>query len=101
MLLYTFWVDCRQEIYERQAFIASRTCASTLSHFAERWEDATPYIKVFNFLLRQAKWIRGDSLGQLDSACSRDEFEYCLEQLKKQYLHKGVLSMIEGMAPHL
>ncbi|PLB48286.1 hypothetical protein P170DRAFT_497581 [Aspergillus steynii IBT 23096] len=97
MLLYAFWVDYREDIPKRQAFDALCTCASTLSHFAQRWDDATSYIKVFNFILREATWVPEDLRGQLNSDCTREEFEYCLKQLKKQYLHKGVLSMIEDM----
>lgn len=97
MLLYAFWVDHRDDVSKRQAFDALCTCASTLSHFAERWDDATPYAKVFSFLLREANWVPEDHSRHLSSECTRDELEYCLKQLKKQYLHKGVLGMIEDM----
>ncbi|THC92917.1 hypothetical protein EYZ11_007613 [Aspergillus tanneri] len=98
MLLYIFWVTPQDVESVRPAFDASCAYESTLSHFAERWEDATPYAKVFSFLFRQYTWLPKEPSEQLGLDCTLDEFEDCLKQLRKQYLHKGVLGMIEDMA---
>ncbi|KAJ1715858.1 hypothetical protein NYO67_1897 [Aspergillus flavus] len=97
LLLYI----CRSENlgldYTQQAFDAVCACADSLTCFATRWQDATPYAKVFYFLLCSASWLPEDLPERLRCACSSSELEAYLKQLKKQYLHKEVLAMIEDM----
>ncbi|KAE8371381.1 hypothetical protein BDV26DRAFT_298846 [Aspergillus bertholletiae] len=80
-----------------QAFDAVCACADSLTCFATRWQDAAPYAEVFNFLLHSASWLPKDLPERLQCACSFSELEAYLKQLKKQYLHKEVLAMIEDM----
>ncbi|KAI9932077.1 hypothetical protein MW887_009583 [Aspergillus wentii] len=58
MLLYIFWVTPRGEYHNvQQGLDAVYACANTLSHFADRWEDAVPYKEVYKYLIGQASWI--------------------------------------------
>ncbi|QRD82375.1 hypothetical protein F9C07_1257101 [Aspergillus flavus] len=101
LLLYI----CRSENlgldYTQQAFDAVCACADSLTCFATRWQDATPYAKLFYFLLCSASWLPEDLPERLRCACSFSELEAYLKQLKKQYLHKEVLAMIEDMVEPL
>lgn len=83
--------------YIQQAFEAVCACADSLTCFATRWQDAAPYAKVFYFLLYSASWLPEDLPERLQCACAFSELEAYLKQLKKQYLHKEVLAMIEDM----
>ncbi|KNG81223.1 hypothetical protein ANOM_010386 [Aspergillus nomiae NRRL 13137] len=83
--------------YIQQAFDAVCACADSLTCFATRWQDAAPYTKVFYFLLYSAPWLPEDLPERLQCVCSLSELEAYLKQLKKQYLHKEVLAMIEDM----
>ncbi|KAF7619570.1 hypothetical protein AFLA_001195 [Aspergillus flavus NRRL3357] len=101
LLLYI----CRSENlgldYTQQAFDAVCACADSITCFATRWQDATPYAKLFYFLLCSASWLPEDLPERLRCACSFSELEAYLKQLKKQYLHKEVLAMIEDMVEPL
>jgi hypothetical protein len=64
--------------------------------FAERWEDAIPYSKLFQFLHQKILQTTGSSATAVDSP-GLVEAEAHLEQLKKKYLHRAILGMIEDM----
>ncbi|KAL4895711.1 hypothetical protein BDV59DRAFT_199699 [Aspergillus ambiguus] len=97
MLLYMFWVAPRDRKYAQQATDALRSCANTLLHFADRWPDAIPYARVFEYLLRRGTWLEDDTTYISNHPCAANELDNFLSQLKKQYIHKAVLEMIEDM----
>ena len=54
------------------------------------------YLKVFEFLHQKISWSTDASV--LDaSVTSLEDAELHLEQLKKKYLHRAILGMIEDM----
>ncbi|CAG7924445.1 unnamed protein product [Penicillium olsonii] len=76
---------------------AISTCAASLNAFAHRWPDAIPYMRVFEFLQQKVGWA-GDGIELEPTALILlEEAELQLEQLKKRYLHRAVLGMIEEM----
>ncbi|RHZ45300.1 putative DNA repair protein Dds20/Mei5 [Aspergillus thermomutatus] len=97
MLLYLFWVTVREERFIRQALEALEACLKTIAHFADRWKDAVPYKTALYFLIERANWISKEFVQRQGIGCSVQEMERCWVQLKKQYLHKAVLGMIEDM----
>jgi hypothetical protein len=97
MLLYLFWVTPREDRFIRQALEALEACLITITNFADRWKDAVPYTTALDFLIERANWIPKEFVQRHDISCSMQEMEKCLVQLKKQYLHRAVLGMIEEM----
>jgi hypothetical protein len=97
MLLYMFWVAPRGREFTQQATQALYSCAITLSHFADRWPDAVPYARVFEYLLQRGSWLKEDPSYIPTDSCTANQLENYLSQLKKQYIHKAVLEMIEDM----
>ncbi|KAF9884836.1 ERAD-associated protein [Aspergillus nanangensis] len=97
MLLYILWNAYGEGGYMEQASEALWSCTSTLSHFADRWPDAVPYFRVFDFLLQHGPWVEDGHSYASGDACTIDELGGHLEQLKKQYLHKAVLETIEDL----
>lgn len=94
MLLYLFWVTAREDRFIRQALEALEACLKTITNFADRWKDAVPYKTALDFLIERTNWIPKEFV---DIGCSMEETEKSLVQLKKQYLHRAVLGMIEDM----
>lgn len=96
MLLYIVWSTTRQlgriESYSLEAIPA---CATTLSCFASRWTDALTYSKLFDFLHHKVLDSTNVDLYDTRSSVSIEDAEFYLEQLKKRYLHRAVLDMIE------
>lgn len=70
-------------------------CTKNLACFADRWNDAMPYYKMFQFLQQKIMWD-ADTVA-LERLPSLDEAEAYLEQLKMKYLHRAILGMIEDM----
>jgi hypothetical protein len=97
LLLYILRLAVLDSDSIQQAFDAVCTCADSLTCFANSWHDATPYAKIFDFLLHNASWIPEELRYWPHCGCSFDEMETYLKQLKKQYLHKEALDMIEDM----
>lgn len=98
MLLYILWTIPRNQEHMHTAINAVYSCADTLSHFAERWPDAIPYATVFRFLIQRLSMIDNGPSPTPEEVCSVEELEDCLAQLKKQYIYKVVLDMIQDMA---
>ncbi|KAF7592784.1 hypothetical protein BBP40_012466 [Aspergillus hancockii] len=97
LLLYISRLAALDSDSIQKAFDAVCACADSLTCFANRWQDATPYTEVFGYLLHYASWIPEELPSRLHRACSSDELEIYLKQLKRQYLHKEALEMIEDM----
>lgn len=103
MMLYIVWAttpisDIRdqQRIRENnQQAIA--TCAANLAGFVDRWNDATPYMKVLEFVRQKIMWDSGTFEANSSAAIPLEVAELHLEQLRKSYLHRAVLGMIEDM----
>ncbi|CAG8923943.1 unnamed protein product [Penicillium salamii] len=97
MLLYIVWMtkstaDSRDRQAQQTAQEAISTCETNLNAFVHRWPDAMPYMRVFEFLQQRV----GDGLGlESTTPVLLEEAELHLEQLKKKYLHRAVLAMIE------
>jgi hypothetical protein len=102
MLLYIVWTtklsDSRNQQHIRQTTQeAITTCASNLTGFVNRWTDAMPYMNVFGFLRQKVMWNDDTSTSECGTPVLLEEAELYLEQLKKSYLHRAVLGMIEDM----
>ena len=103
MTLYIVWATApitdirdQQRIRENnQQPIA--TCAANLACFVERWKDATPYMKVLEFVRQKIMWDASTFEANSSAAIPLEVAELHLEQLKKSYLHRAVLGMIEDM----
>lgn len=101
MLLYLIWatrpVTGSPVLHERNQTYHSpeaiEACMKTLTCFADRWDDAMPYLKVFNFLRQKTLWDDGSAT----EIPTIEETEGHLEQLKKAHLHRAILGMIEDM----
>lgn len=103
MLLYLIWatrpimdslVLQGQNSYDSPE--ATDACLKNLACFADRWEDAVPYFKLFQFLYQKTHQTT------VSCAMATDfpglvEAEALLDQLKKKYLHRAILGMIEDM----
>ncbi|KAK9852040.1 Fungal transcriptional regulatory protein [Penicillium brevicompactum] len=102
MLLYIAWTtrsmsDCRDQQIQQSIQQAISTCTTNLTVFGDRWTDAMPYLRVFEFL-HQKILQPGDAFEvENETVVSLEEAELNLGQLKKRYLHRAVLGMIEDM----
>ncbi|KAJ5834023.1 hypothetical protein N7447_000049 [Penicillium robsamsonii] len=99
MMLYIVWAtapvsDIRNQQRIRQAVA---TCSANLAGFVDRWKDATPYMNVLEFIRQKIMWNTGTFEPNSSTPVSLEEAELHLEQLKKNYLHRAVLGMIEDM----
>jgi hypothetical protein len=99
MMLYIVWVtapvsDIRNKQHIRQAIA---TCAANLAGFVDRWKDAMPYMNVLEFIRQKIMWDSGTFESNANAPVSLEEVELHLEQLRKNYLHRAVLKMIEDM----
>ncbi|KAJ5693791.1 hypothetical protein N7536_004203 [Penicillium majusculum] len=103
MMLYIVWATTHiTDIQDQQRIRqnnqqAIATCAANLAGFVDRWKDVTPYMKVFEFLRQKIMWNSGTFGVNSSALISLDEAELHLEQLRKNYLHRAVLGMIEDM----
>ncbi|KAJ5819322.1 hypothetical protein N7474_004913 [Penicillium riverlandense] len=98
MLLYIVWSTTRQKAHiESYSLEAIPACATTLSCFANRWADALPYTKLFDFLHQKVLDSTSADMYDTRASVSIEDAEFYLEQLKKRYLHRAVLDMIEEM----
>jgi len=103
MLLYIVWTtanltDSRNQQQIRQTTQeAISTCATNLTGFADRWTDAMPYLNIFEFLRQKVTWNVDTSAVESSTPVLLEEAELYLDQLKKSYLHRAVLGMIEDM----
>ncbi|KAJ5314515.1 WD repeat protein [Penicillium atrosanguineum] len=100
MLLYLIWatqsMDTFQQRHQAHEYAeAIEACTKNLSCFADRWDDAVPYYKMFQFLHQKIMWDADTST--LERLPSVEEAESYLEHLKKKYLHRAILGMIEDM----
>ena len=102
-MLYIVWVttpitDIRDQQRIRQNIHqAIATCAANLAGFVDRWKDATPYMNVFEFIRQKVMCNAGSFEADSSVPVSQEEAELHLEELKKKYLHRTVLGMIEDM----
>ncbi|GLI80655.1 hypothetical protein PoHVEF18_009012 [Penicillium ochrochloron] len=71
-------------------------CLKNFACFAERWEDAVPYYELFQFLHQKILQTTGAAAVEIDLP-GLAEAEAHLDQLKKKYLHRAILGMIEDM----
>lgn len=104
MLLYLIWAT--RPILDSPSFQqgprsydspeAIEACTKTLRCFADRWDDAVPYSKVFDFLQQKVLWHTGGST-TADQTHALEEAELHLHQLKAKYLHRAILGMIEDI----
>lgn len=103
MLLYLIWAtrptatntNCESTpAYDSPEAI--QACRKNLSCFADRWDDAVSYYKIFEFLHQKVSWTIDTSVQDAEMT-SLEEAENHLEQLKKKYLHRAILGMIEDM----
>lgn len=98
MLLYLIWAtrpitdseDIQPENRPYHSPEAIEACTKTLACFAERWTDALPYLKLFQFLQQRMSPLE-------DQLLTLEEAQACLEQLKEKHLHRAILGMIEDM----
>ncbi|OQE89842.1 hypothetical protein PENNAL_c0013G07110 [Penicillium nalgiovense] len=103
MMLYIVWAttpitDIRDQQRIRQnSHQAIATCAANLAGFVDRWKDATPYMKVFEFIRQNIMWNAGTFEVNPSAPVSLEGAELHLEELKEKYLHRAVLGMIEDM----
>ena len=104
MLLYLIWAtrsgtgspDLHQRHQTYHSPEAIEACTKNLSCFANRWGDAIPYFQVFQFLRQKILWD-SDASASAIHVPTPEEAECHLEQLKKTYLHRAILGMIEDM----
>lgn len=102
-MLYIVWVTIHiTDIQDQQRIRqnnqqAIATCAANLAGFVDRWKDVTPYMKVFEFIRQKIMWNAGTFGDNSSATVSLEEAELQLEQLRKNYLHRAVLGMIEDM----
>jgi hypothetical protein len=103
MLLYLIWATRPimddliiqvQNSYDSPEAIDA--CLKNFACFAERWEDAVPYYELFQFLHKQILQPTGAPAMEIDLP-GLAEAEAHLDQLKKKYLHRAILGMIEDM----
>jgi hypothetical protein len=103
MLLYLIWATrpimdslilLGQNSYDSPEAIDA--CLRNFACFAERWEDAVPYFKLFQFLHQKILQDTGATAMEIDLP-GLAEAEAHLDQLKKKYLHRAILGMIEDM----
>ncbi|KAJ5247103.1 hypothetical protein N7468_002086 [Penicillium chermesinum] len=105
MLLYLIWAtrpiarslddDISLNYYSPEAINA---CTKSMACFADRWRDALPYSKIFEFIQQQILGTSAQAApGLSESTMTLEEAEMYLEQLKKKYLHRAILGMIEDM----
>lgn len=103
MLLYLIWATRPimdslilqgQNSYDSPEAIDA--CLKNFACFAERWEDAVPYFELFQFLHQKILQTTGTSAMEVDLP-GLAEAEAHLDQLKKKYLHRAILGMIEDM----
>ncbi|KAJ6031948.1 hypothetical protein N7540_002680 [Penicillium herquei] len=104
MLLYLIWAtrpitdnaELQQENSTYHSPEAIEACTKTLACFTDRWSDALPYLKLFEFLQQRTIW---DSSGTMHGArvLTLEEAEVYLAQLKERHLHRAILGMIEDM----
>lgn len=103
MLLYLIWATkpmTNNPVFQQHPSYDSpeaiKACLKNFACFADRWEDAVSYLKVFEFLHQKISWSTDASV--LDAGVtSLEEAEVHLEQLKRKYLHRAILGMIEDM----
>lgn len=100
MLLYIVWMtkstaDSRDQQAQQTAQEAISTCETNLNAFFHRWPDAMPYMRVFEFLQQMVGRAEGGIELESTTSVLLAEAELHLEQLKKKYLHRAVLAMIE------
>lgn len=103
MLLYLIWatkpMTSNANFQQHQAYDspeAVKACMKTLACFAERWDDAVSYYKIFEFLHHKINSNTSTSVLDVDVPSLIDA-EIHLEQLKRRYLHRAMLGMIEDM----
>jgi hypothetical protein len=104
MLLYLIWatrpitdsVDIQPQSPTYHSPEAIEACTKNLGCFAERWPDAVPYLKVFEFLQQKILWDF-DTITFEVQILTLNEAEAYLEQLKERYLHRAILGMVEDM----
>ncbi|KAJ5578489.1 uncharacterized protein N7459_007453 [Penicillium hispanicum] len=104
MLLYLIWatrpipdnLDLQQTRRTYHSPEAIGACHKNIACFADRWDDALPYLKVFEFL-EQKIIMNSDLFAPEITIVSLEEAESHLEHLKKKYLHRAILGMIEDM----
>lgn len=103
MLLYLIWATkptATNANYKQNPSYDSpeaiEACRKNLACFADRWDDAVSYFKIFEFLHQKVSWTI-DTSAPSAAMPSLEEAESHLEQLKKKYLHQAILGMIEDM----
>lgn len=103
MLLYLIWATksmaANANFQQHQAYEspeAVKACMKTLACFAERWDDAVSYFKIFEFLHRKINSNTSMSVLGVDVPSLIDA-EIHLDELKRRYLHRAMLGMIEDM----
>ncbi|KAJ5131262.1 uncharacterized protein N7515_007301 [Penicillium bovifimosum] len=103
MMLYIVWATMAMTDIQGQERIRQNsqqgiaTCVANMAGFVDRWKDATPYMNVLEFI-RQKIMRDFGSFEEIPSVpISLGEAELQLAQLKKNYLHRAVLGMIEDM----
>jgi hypothetical protein len=93
MLLYIAWTT-KSMTDTRKAI---DTCAMNLAGFVDRWTDAMPYMRVYEFLRQKVMWNSGIGEAETSNMVLLEEAGLHLEQLKKGYLHRAVLGMVEDI----
>lgn len=102
-MLYIVWATTHITDLQDQQRIrqnnqqAIDTCAANLAGFVDRWKDVTPYMKVFEFIRQKVMWNAGTFGVNSSSPVLLEEAGLHLEQLRRNYLHRAVLGMIEDM----
>ncbi|KAJ5096728.1 hypothetical protein N7456_007449 [Penicillium angulare] len=103
MLLYLIWatrpitdsVEIQPQSPTYHSPEAIEACTKNLACFAERWADAVPYLKMFEFLQQKTLWDL--DITSETHVVTLAEAEAYLEQLKESYLHRAILGMVEDM----
>ncbi|OQD79919.1 hypothetical protein PENANT_c042G02747 [Penicillium antarcticum] len=93
MLLYIAWAT-KSMNDTRKAIDA---CAMNLAGFVDRGTDAMPYMRVYEFLRQKVMWNSRIDEAETNNIVLLEEAETHLEQLKKGYLHRAVLRMVEDI----
>lgn len=103
MLLYLIWatrpiadISYLQQNQSYNSPEAIEACTKSLACFTDQWSDALPYLKVFEFLQHRILW-NSDAIAPGTGTLSLEEAEVYLERLKRTYLHRAILGMIEDM----
>ncbi|KAJ5167238.1 uncharacterized protein N7482_006019 [Penicillium canariense] len=103
MLLYLIWatrpimsslVLQGQNVYDSPEAIEA--CTKNFACFADRWEDAMPYSKLYQYLHQKILQSTG-VIGMDTDLPTLAEAEAHLDQLKENYLHRAILGMIEDI----